>query len=126
LVSVTFSAFDPFEPLPVRRDKSRAVQYFYVGLKRIGKSAEGKRLPPKSPNGLAREFSDSVRICRQGARVGRWRRALEMLEADPIFKDAEVAELANKSDDEDMKARSSSLFGELSSGHKIVLLTITR
>ena len=49
-----------------------------------------------------------------------------MLEADPIFKDAEITELAKETDDEDLKSRASALFGQLSSGHKIVLLTITR
>ena len=48
LVSVTFSAFDRFEPLPSRRDKSKGVQYAYVGLKRIGETKDGKPLPPKS------------------------------------------------------------------------------
>jgi hypothetical protein len=126
LVSVTFSAFDPFEPLPVPHDKSSGVQYFYIGLKRMGMSADGKPFPPKSPGRLSREFSDSVRICRQGARASRWRKALEMLEADPIFKDAEVAELADNRETDDLKPRALSLFGKLSSGHKIVLLTITR
>lgn len=77
----------------------------------------------------------SVRLCRNGARAARWRHALEMLEADPIFKDADVAALAddmqtNADDDSDIAhdfaRRASSLFRRLSSGHKIVLLTITR
>jgi predicted ATPase len=126
LVSVTFSAFDPFEPLPVPRNKSSGVEYAYIGLKRIGTTADGKPLAPKSHTRLSREFSDSVRICRHGARAARWRRALQMLESDPIFKDAEVAELADESVDDDLNARALLLFGKLSSGHKIVLLTITR
>jgi predicted ATPase len=128
LVSVTFSAFDKFEPLPSRRDKSKGVQYAYVGLKRIGVSKDGKPLPPKSPDRLSAEFGRSISVCRQGARLGRWRRALEMLEADPIFRDAEVTALASEeADDEELKLRSRKLFDDkLSSGHKIVLLTITR
>jgi ABC-type molybdenum transport system ATPase subunit/photorepair protein PhrA len=127
IVSVTFSAFDPFQPLPVRRDKSSGVQYFYIGLKRSGTTEDGKQLAPKSPSRLSGEFTESVQICRKGARSARWRRALETLEADPIFKDAEVAVLADESDDdEELRAKTSSLFNKLSSGHKIVLLTITR
>ncbi|SEG69185.1 AAA family ATPase [Bosea lathyri] len=50
-----------------------------------------------------------------------------MLEADPIFKDAEVAELADAAlDERELKKQAKALFGKLSSGHKIVLLTITR
>jgi predicted ATPase len=127
LVSVTFSAFDPFEPLPIRQDKSEGVQYAYIGLKRVGVSKDGKPLPPKSPERLSSEFGLSVSVCRQGARVSRWRRALEMLEADPIFRDAEVTTLANVGvDDDELKVQARKLFTKLSSGHKIVLLTITR
>lgn len=127
LVSITFSAFDPFEPLPNRRDKSAGMQYSYVGLKRTGTTAEGKPLAPKSPERLSTEFGSSVLVCSKGARLVRWRRALEMLEADPIFREADVASLADEElDDETQKAMARKLFGNLSSGHKIVLLTITR
>lgn len=127
LVSVTFSAFDPFQPLPSRQDKSQGVQYSYIGLKHVGPGKDGRPLPPKSPERLSTEFGSSVSVCLQGARAGRWRRALEMLEADPIFRDAGVAALASDDVDEDeLKVRARKLFAKLSSGHKIVLLTITR
>ncbi|WP_082222205.1 AAA family ATPase [Mesorhizobium loti] len=125
LVSVSFSAFDDFTPLSVPRDRSSGPQYSYIGLKRIGVSSSGRPLAPKSPNYLGRDFSESVQICRQGARVSRWRRALQTLEADPIFRDADVAQLATE-DEEDIAPEASRLFANLSSGHKIVLLTITR
>lgn len=96
LVSVTFSAFDPFGPLPTRQDKSSGVQYAYIGLRHTGLGEDGKPHPPRTPDQLSSVFGGSVWLCRQGARVSRWRRALEMLEADPIFKDAEVASLADK------------------------------
>ena len=121
LVSVTFSAFDPFKPLPTQGDPWTGLTYSYVGLKRTEGGA------PKAPGELTREFVDSVSVCLQGARLDRWRRALRMLEADPIFSDARVADLANAADDIsilDEEARA--LFERFSSGHKIVLLTITR
>ena len=127
LVSVTFSAFDPFEPLPSRQDKSEGVRYAYIGLKHIGKNKDGKAKPPKSPDALSGDFVSSVLICRQGAKVARWRRALEMLQADPIFRDAEVSSLAQSGVElDDVKADARQIFKDLSSGHKIVLLTITR
>jgi predicted ATPase len=139
LVSVTFSAFDEFEPMPERQNKAEGLRYSHVGLKRTS-SSEGKAQPPKTFSQLQGEFAKSARLCRNGARADRWRRALEMLEADPIFKDADVASLADDKrteltialapsaldDDDDFKKRASALFGRLSSGHKIVLLTITR
>jgi predicted ATPase len=127
LVSVTFSAFDPFEPLPSRQNKSEGVQYAYIGLKHVGPGRDGKPRPPKSPDALSTDFGNSVLICRQGARVGRWRRALEMLQANPIFRDTEVSSLARSGVGvDDIKVEARRLFKRLSSGHKIVLLTITR
>jgi hypothetical protein len=49
-----------------------------------------------------------------------------MLETDPIFRDAQVTRIAAEDDDEEVKKRASRLFRNLSSGHKIVLLTTTR
>jgi hypothetical protein len=127
LVSVTFSAFDPFGPLPDRQDKSSGVQYAYIGLRRSGLGEDGEPHPPRTPDQLSSVFGRSVWLCRQGARASRWRRALEMLEADPIFKDAEVASLAgNDLPEKEFRARARTLFSKLSSGHKIVLLTMTR
>lgn len=127
LVSVTFSAFDPFEPLPNRKDRLDGLPCAYVGLKRPGKTAKGSPLPPKSPEKLSEEFGASVLVCSQGARLSRWRRALQMLETDPIFKANYVASLADDTQDEkEIRFAARKLFGKLSSGHKIVLLTITR
>ncbi len=127
LVSVTFSAFDPFDPLPNRQNKSEGVQYAYIGLKHIGLGKDGKPRPPKSPDALSTDFGNSVLICRQGAKVGRWHRALEMLQADRIFRDAEVSGLARSGVEADeIKVEARRLFKKLSSGHKIVLLTVTR
>ena len=94
LVSVTFSAFDEFEPLPERQNKAQGLRYAHVGLKRQS-GPDGKPSPPKTFSQLSSEFVKSVRLCRNGARSSRWRRALETLEADPIFKDANVASLAD-------------------------------
>jgi predicted ATPase len=127
LVSVTFSAFDPFQPLPSRRDKSEGMHYSYIGLKRLGTAEDGRPLAPKSPERLSTDFGASVLVCSKGARLVRWRRALEMLEADPIFAEADVASLAGlETNDDTLKTVARKLFGNLSSGHKIVLLTITR
>lgn len=127
LVSVTFSAFDPFEPLPNRQDKSQGIRYAYIGLKLVGKDKDGKAKPPKSPDALSGDFVGSMLICRQSGKVERWQRALEMLQADPIFRDAEVTALTRSDVEmEQLKAAARRLFKNLSSGHKIVLLTITR
>ena len=124
LVSVSFSAFDDFEPLPVRHNKAEGMRHAYVGLK-WQRDDDGRKRAPKSPDQLSREFVESVRICRSGARSNRWLRALEMLEADPIFSDANITAITEDAD-EASTAEALQAFKDLSSGHKIVLLTMTR
>lgn len=124
LVSVTFSAFDPFEPLPERKDASRGLRYSYIGLQQR-KTAEGKVRPPKSYRTLGSEFVNSVKALGD-RKVERWHTALELLETDPLFREAEVSSLALVSKDSDWEIQTRRLFDRLSSGHKIVLLTMTR
>jgi predicted ATPase len=128
VVSVSFSAFDSFEPLRPRKDASVGIRYSYVGLQRrtpkTGPNA-GRPQAPKSPAILKNEFVESVEVCRMVGKVGRWSRALATLEADPLFREAEVTTLADAPEDE-WSARAGSMFTKLSSGHAIVLLTITR
>ncbi|MFS8050877.1 AAA family ATPase [Rhizobium sp. BR 314] len=130
IVSVTFSAFDPFEPLPIRQNKSEGVRYQYVGLKKTTQTADGTTRSPKTPSNLGRDFGASIKvILAQAPKIVRWRRALSVLEADPIFKEANIASLAEETDegdDEAIRTSASNIFLRLSSGHKIVLLTISR
>jgi len=60
-----------------------------------------------------------------GARVRRWQQALRTLESDPIFQEHELAQLATF-DHEAASEGVARYFERLSSGHKVVLLTITR
>jgi len=123
IVSVSFSAFDKFKPTSVSRNKSHGPQYTYVGLKYLGKN-----LAPKTPSDLQRDFTESAKICVQGARKKRWLDALRILETDRVFQSANVSELleAEYFDENDFKKKSAKIFGSLGAGHKIVLLTITR
>ncbi len=123
LVSVSFSAFDPFRPLSERQYKN-GIRYAYVGLKRGNEDKND--LPLKSKNDLVDEFINSVEKCRNGLRLKRWEAALETLESDPLFKEANILDLADDFQFEDWQKRAKSLFERLSSGHGIILLTITR
>jgi len=125
LVSVTFSAFDPFEAMPEKRDASSGMRYSYIGLQRADQG-DSRALPPKSPRALANEFVKSMLACQIGAERGRWRKALETLEADPLFREAEVTALADGDNGEEWQKHAASVFGKFSSGHKVVLLTLTR
>lgn len=145
LVSVSFSAFDPFDPLEATAERPHRIPYEYIGLKwkpsqagapperkpataflRQGKaSARDAARPPKSPGDLTREFAESLERCRVGVKAQRLKRALEMLAADPLFEEAGVVDLSEDTET-GWEGRAAQLFGNLSSGHKIVLLTITR
>lgn len=125
VVSVTFSAFDNFDNSLVSDSKSTGIRYTYVGLKRPKSASEPNQFVTSTPDELSQTFAASLEICRQGARGIRWRHALEVLEADPGFKDADVAALAENGD-RNFQSRAHKLFNGLSSGHKIILLTITR
>jgi hypothetical protein len=134
LVTVSFSPFDRYGPL-VTASGSMQVKYAYVGL--IRNSAQELNapagIPPtarvelaiKAAPELATDFVNSVKECRTGARRARWTRALGILEADPLFEEANVSNIA---DDEAIgwEDRASHFFQKLSSGHGIVLLIITK
>jgi predicted ATPase len=125
VVTVSFSAFDENELFPEQTNSNASLRYYYIGLRR-NSGEETSHGRPKSPKTLAKEFVASVALCLQGPRSLRWRRALEMLEADQIFKEAEVVRLAKAPDKGFVNRKSEWLFKHLSSGHKIVLLTMTR
>ncbi len=128
LVTVTFSAFDPFEPYQQDELDKRAIQYSYIGLKRAVKGVPNQPLGNKDILELAEEFSESLYLCRRGAKVGRWKKALEVLETDPVFMESGVSGLIDIDEEEDeFKSITADFFDKkLSSGHKLVLLIITR
>lgn len=126
LVTVSFSAFDDEGLLPDLEASDSSIPFNYIGLRR--RAEAGKAVGrPKSSEMLTTEFLTSLRECQVEARVPRWIRAMEMVAVDPIFRGHDLNELIklNLDDDDDFK-RASKTFGRLSSGHKIVVLTLTR
>lgn len=126
LVSVSFSAFDSFEPLSVSRDRAKGLTYHYVGLKkRKSKPEDAEAI--KGPKALATEMTQASRICFEGARRSRWLEGLRLLESDPIFAAAGIADALEYADSiDEVLEHIGTVFKKLSSGHKIVLLTITK
>ena len=137
LIAVSFSAFDSAQPLPENTVGNR-VLYSYIGLKQQPLDpAQESGKPPEVSNGstahlpkdkarLAQELVRSVKSCQEGLRKDRWTKALHTLETDPLFKEAEIASLATTVLDGSWREVISRHFDRLSSGHAIVLLTITR
>jgi predicted ATPase len=131
VVSVTFSAFDDFPLIPQRRNATKGVRYTNIGLrKRIKKkSPEGDTewiAITQQPNELTDDFIGSAKACvNNRQRRERLRKALQTLESDPIFAEADVTSLLDK-DTDTLGRPGGQIFRKLSSGHKIVLLTTTK
>ena len=122
VVHVSFSAFDDFQYFQERDGISNEIQFTYIGLQDI---MNNEPILTKNPDQLADEFSNTAKLCTKGARAARWKKALSVLEVDAVFADARVADLVDLSDD-DFRRESLAIYKHLSSGHKIVLLTITK
>ena len=123
VVSVAFSAFDPFTPPPENSDPGLGTRYTYVGLKDI-EDDSGTLL--KSPASLRKECIVSLRECfADENRKGRWLRAITTLESDENFEVMDLSQLTQLQDDT-LERAVASLVGRMSSGHAVVLLTISR
>lgn len=122
LISVSFSAFEETQPIEEIKDKTKRINYSNIGLKKISKT--DNRFIFKSPTILKNEFVRSIEKCIITGKKQRWLRAVAVLETDPVFNDNEISKIVKF--DEDVKDIASTTFSNLSSGHKIILLTITR
>lgn len=123
LVSVSFSAFDPFVPPVEQSNPALGTCYYYIGLK-DPTEVTGVRL--KTLPALQEEFADGISLCMsQPGKKERWLRAITTLESDENFADMNLAGLARISG-ERLKSTSLALIKRMSSGHAIVLITITK
>lgn len=125
VVSVTFSAFDESDP-PINVETANGIKYYYIGLKRPKEEGQRGQTIPKTPEMLGKEFVESVAACMASGRRERWRRALRMLESDELFSEYNISALADFRRSRDLRLEAADRFKQMSSGHKIVLLTITR
>jgi predicted ATPase len=126
LVSVSFSAFDDFHHPPQRHDESTTIRHAAVGLQKHRRNQKGEWVTRTcDPKELAENFAVSASACISDMRYQRWRDALTTLESDPLFAESQVSSLLDHKE-EVIKKSARHLYRQLSSGHKIVLLTITK
>lgn len=126
VVSVSFSAFDSRIPLPEQRQADNGVLYAYIGLtKAINQN--GNLIPsPKALSELTAEFTTSLGSCLSiQAKKGRWLSAIRKLESDDNFEAMGLGDLADLAPGQ-LSARAQFLFGKMSSGHRVVLLSMTK
>jgi predicted ATPase len=128
VVSVSFSAFDPFVP-PADRpaDRTLGPAYFYVGMKKMRADHAVETQPaPKTGAELVNDFAESFESClSQPAKRARWLAAIKRLESDLNFEEMDLGRLLELDDDIAVE-KAHSMVSRMSSGHSIVLLTLTK
>lgn len=139
LVSVSFSAFDPFTPPADQPDPAKGTCYFYVGLKKIEIDDD-----LKTTQELRQDCIKSLVACfGVPGKVDSWLQAIEKLGSDENFSRMGLHQLETvyRAIKEELsgvsQADSNSFYDsyyhkalpyleKMSSGHSVVLLTITR
>ena len=120
---VSFSAFDDFD-LHEHLEESEDGNFSYIGLKNRDGSNKGT-------TELVSEFIYYLELCWKKSLSFRWKKVLSHLNTDPIIKQSEIVALILESYLQQDELDGSKLeqiktkFCKLSSGHKIVFLTLT-
>lgn len=141
VVFVSFSAFD--KDIPIKTNKND-IPFRYIGLGQNVSNNPDEYIS-KNPNDLGKEFAESLKSCLLGSRskFSLFENALDILESDPIFHSSGVRAFLGYADDirkipanskefsvdneeQVFKNKAVRFFDKLSSGHKIIILTITR
>lgn len=129
LIYVSYSAFD--HDIPISSNHNSSIKYSYIGLKK--KSDEGS-LSNKDSKELKEEFGKAIERCYRTSRINLWKRIIETLNSDPIFEEINISaffdnyqpsERYELKEWENLKEKAKKCFEELSSGHKIVLLSLS-
>jgi predicted ATPase len=122
LICVTFSAFDEFQ-FHLKPSQSD-IKYHYIGLKNI---IEIERASKESlgKTSFANEFTSSLGLIIATSKKSRWKSVMKNLDSDPIFRDENCAGLIENYNADDPRPTIDK-FDRLSSGHKIILLTLTK
>ncbi len=127
VVSISFSAFDPFTPPLEQADSNLGICYSYIGLKKIYIENGVRKSSHKDLPQLGEDFVKSLSICLSTARKReRWLNAIFSLESDMNFADMGLHLLAEDIDNAELNRRANSLYSRMSSGHAIIILTITK
>ncbi|MQS37321.1 hypothetical protein FFZ77_17325 [Streptomyces katsurahamanus] len=120
LVMISFSAFDAFPLL----HSDAMFDTSYVGLHVPGSA------PPrfKTLHQLRRDFTTAVRACMTRERTARWIGAMRTLDYDGggLLEEGWLDAFERTPTVDGQVRRARDLFGTLSAGHRIVLLTVSR
>ncbi len=129
LLSVSFSAFDPFEPPKENSNPALGTCYYYIGLR---DTSDINKL--KSRSELNEEFCKSFMELRLDKyKLQKWKESVRTLESDNNFSSMDLLDLSqqdkknlSEKEENNIKKIAINKINHMSSGHAIVLLTITR
>ena len=127
LVTVSFSAFDSFQP--IEESESGSIRCNYVGLKRRHRPGEDyveEEIVNKSSRELRMEFLKSLQTCLVPPRRDRFTRMMDYLSSDSGIAGLEIPDLIRHESDDDVWRKLHDQFDTLSSGPRIVLLASTK
>ena len=120
LITMGFSPFDAFLPLTKYKISKKNIEYIYVGLKNV-KSNKNKS-DFKNLDDLIKDFKTSITSILNSVKRERWINAIKILNSDPCFNELDLLNLALSNNISIIIDR----YKTLSSGHRIVLLSITK
>jgi predicted ATPase len=127
VISVAFSAFDPFNPPEDQPDRSKGTCFYYVGLKTVTDNDGEKTTALKNRIHLKKDFVNSLKSCFSIRRKKeRWINAIETLESDENFAQMNLCGLTHIENIRKLNKTAKKLFSRMSSGHAIVLLSVTK
>ncbi|MBK0098694.1 AAA family ATPase [Erwinia sp. S63] len=124
IISISFSAFDPFIPLEDQNDSSKGTCFYYIGLKKPNSDRKGFTL--RTDKEIRQLCAESLNICfsDEGSKK-LWLKSIRNLESDNNFAELELSMLASMDKLECTNACIEKM-ESMSSGHAIVFLTITK
>ncbi|MFG1499687.1 AAA family ATPase [Halobacteriovorax sp. XZX-3] len=128
LVVSSFSAFDKYYPVSLTAPSVNNIAYKYIGLKKDFFNHTKNKLEKvnKDTDDLISEFADLVFELINDSKKELWIECIKNLETDPIFKSVNIGRLVDfNGSKEDFIVEASTAFDRLSSGHKIIILTIS-
>ena len=118
-ISVSFSAFDPFTPPPIRLNSLDG----YSGYGHIGLKDENGNI--KNREQLIKDFGVAIAMCRY-EKADRWIHAVNTLASDENFARMNLSQIIDKRNNIGKQIkRGREAIENMSTGHAIVLLIIT-
>ncbi|MFS1069764.1 ATP-dependent nuclease [Enterococcus casseliflavus] len=129
ILSVNFSTFENKEIFENNTDKAKGHKYYHLSSSSESKETfeyHNSKMEKIIVDGMDALFIESLKAC-FSKKPKRWRECIEILYSDPIFKSLNIIDLySNYLYDNDFLRVTHNLFNKLSSGHKIVILTLTK